>query len=96
MTIILLQQLAIKRLAEYVECVWRSRSGEHRENYSQKHTQGLYPSYSLSLSLTHTHAHTHLSAEWCNKHAGLWPGHVTNGPLERVQRNISQSKLMPF
>lgn len=58
----------------------------HRENCSQKHTLGLYLSYT----------HTHINAERCNKRAGLWPGHVTDGPLERVQKNISQSKLMPF
>ncbi len=58
--------------------VWKSRSGAHSENCSQKHT------------------HRHTNAEWRNKRAGLWPGHVTNGPLEGVQKNISQSKLMPF
>lgn len=46
MTIILLQQLAIKTLAEYVECVWRSRSGAHRENYSHR--------VSIRHTLTHT------------------------------------------
>lgn len=65
--------------------VWRSHSGAHSENRSQKH---------MGLSLTHTYIHT--NAERCNKRAGLWPGHVTNGPLEGVQKNISQSKLMPF
>lgn len=85
MTIILLQQLAIKRLAEYVE--WRVKEPQwctRQELLTETHTRGLYLS------------HTHINAERCNKHAGLWPGHVTDGPLEGVQKNISQSKLMPF
>ncbi len=84
MTIILLQQLAIKRLAEYVE--WHVKEPQwctQWELLTETHT-GLYLPY------------THTNTERRNKRAGLWPGHVTNGPLEGVQKNISQSKLMPF
>lgn len=85
MTIILLQQLAIKRLAENVE--WRVKEPQRcttRIAHRNKH----YP----SLSVMHTHTNT----EARNKRAGLCLEHVTNGPLEEVQKNISQSKLMPF
>lgn len=63
--------------------MWRSCSGAQWELLTETHT-GLYLPY------------THTNTEWCNKRAGLRPGHVTNGPLEGVQKNISQSKLMPF
>lgn len=80
MTIILVQQLAIKRLAEYVEWHVKEPQCAHSENCSQKHTR---------VSICHTHKHR-ATQQACWTMAGArdkWPFGGSSEKYQSEQTN---------